>query len=502
MVMTDYDVIVIGAGLGGLSSAALLAKQGRKVLVLEQSDRIGGCCSTFEREGYHFDVGASIIEIIQPIEKAFQLLGTTFQSEVDLIACDPVMTFIYKDGSRITLPLSAEKTGEIIASISPEDGKRWKDFCAFSQEMMDVTLNTIFSEPVNTMGDMLKLVQKDPRFLKFLPVFLSSYQDVLQKFFKNDTVLKLMGYQALYFGAPAALVPGPFGMVPYTEHVGIYYPRGGMIQVPEAFRRLGTRFGMELRLNSRVNQVMVHSGRIQGVRLADGTEITSKLVVSNINARTLYMKMIGEKHLPPLAVRGLKSYKYSISVPMVYMGLDGPPALDAHHSVIASSPEDINQYFWNHVEPGRLVDGPFGLICWPTHSDPSLAPSGCHVLNLIPDGFYHLDGTDWDAEKPHFIEKTIENFSKVAIPGLKEHVKVVECSTPMDFERRLLLPEGAIYAFQQDITAQAVFRPSARSKTVRGLYLAGATTHPGGGVPSTIASGVIAARLVEKYEQS
>ncbi len=111
--------------------------------------------------------GASIVEIIQPIELAFKLLGTTLQEEIDLIPCDPIMTFIFKDGSRVTYPVSIERTGEIIASISAEDGRRWKDFVAFMHELMEVTLNTFFIEPVNTFGDMLKLVKKDPRFLKF-----------------------------------------------------------------------------------------------------------------------------------------------------------------------------------------------------------------------------------------------------------------------------------------------------------------------------------------------
>ena len=109
--MPDYDVIVIGGGLGGLSSGALLARQGRRVLVLEQSSQVGGCCSTFEKDGFHFDVGASIVEIIQPIEKVFKLLGVKLQEEIDLISCDPIMTYLFENGQRITYPLSAEKTG-------------------------------------------------------------------------------------------------------------------------------------------------------------------------------------------------------------------------------------------------------------------------------------------------------------------------------------------------------------------------------------------------------
>ena len=498
--MPDYDVIVIGAGLGGLTSGALLAHQGRKVLVLEQSSRVGGCCSTFEKDGYHFDVGASIVEIIQPIERVFRLLGSTLQKEVDLISCDPIMTYLFEDGRRITYPLSAAKTGELISEISPEDGRNWVRFSAFAHELMEVSLDTIFSEPSSTMQDIAALIKKNPRFIKFLPTFLTSYQSVLEKYFNNPTVLETMAYQALYFGLPPALVPGPYAMVPYTEHVGIYYPRGGMIQIPKAIQRLGELKGMEVRLNSRVDRVLVENRCVNGIRLADGTEITANIVISDINAKTLYLKMIGEEHMLPAAARGMRSYDYSISVPMVYVGLDYEPPLDAHHSIIAQSPEDVNRQYFDYIKSGKLAGKNFGLVCWSTHTDPSLAPKGKHILNIIPEGGYYLKDTTWDEEKPAFIERTIANLSKKCIPGLKEHVVISDCATPLDFERRLLLPEGAIYCLQQDLPAQAVFRPAAKSKSIGGLYLVGSSTHPGGGVPSTIASGMISAKVIARNE--
>jgi phytoene desaturase len=499
--MKDYDVIVIGAGNGGITAGALLARQGRKVLVLEQSERVGGCCSTFEKDGYHFDVGASIVEVIRGIELAFEQLGTTFREEVDLISCDPVMSIIDRDGSRITYPLSIDGTAEVIASISPEDGKRWYDFVAYMSEFVDVALRTFFTMPADTLGDMLAMIKTDPRLLKYFPDFIVSYQDMIRRFFKHEKVLKTMGYQSLYFGHPPAIISGVYALIPYTEHLGVYYPRGGMIQIPKALQRCGEQHGMEVRFNTRVKRVLVRDRRVEGVALADGTEITAKVVVSNVNARTLYLKMIGEEHLPPLARTGIKSYKYSKAVPMIYVGVDYEPPLDSHHSLIAISPDGVNDYWWNNVERGRLPEKNFGLICWPTQSDPSLAPAGRHVLNLIPEGFYHLEGADWDAEKPRFIERTLKDLSEFAVPGLMEHVQVVECATPLDFERQLLLPEGAIYAFQQDLPAAAIFRPAARSKSIRGLYLTGSSTHPGGGVPTTISSGVIAANLIDRYEQ-
>jgi phytoene dehydrogenase-like protein len=160
----------------------------------------------------------------------------------------------------------------------------------------------------------------------------------------------------------------------------------------------------------------------------------------------------------------------------------------------------MNDYWWDYYKRGRMPEEPFGVICWPTRADPSLAPKGQHIVNIIPESMYHLNGTDWDKEKQPFIERTIQALSKRIVPGLADHVVAVECSTPLDFERRLLMPEGAIYDLQQDMASETVFRPSARSRSIKGLYLAGNSTHPGGGVPLVVASGLICANLIERYE--
>lgn len=216
---------------------------------------------------------------------------------------------------------------------------------------------------------------------------------------------------------------------------------------------------------------------------------------------TLYLDLIGEEHLPWLARVGIKSYEPSMSVPMIYLGVDYEPELNAHHALITRPLEEMDDYWYNIYQKGKLPDDMFSLICWPTEADPSLAPEGHHVVNLImTPGPYRLEGTDWDREKEAYIEKSIDFVTRTALPGLKDHVQVAEMSTPLDYERRLLHPEGAIYGLQQPTTASLMFRPSAKSRSIKGLYLSGASTHPGGGVPAVVSSGIIAADLIEEYE--
>jgi phytoene desaturase len=499
--MADYDAIVIGAGGGGITAGAVLAKQGRKVLLLEQSGRLGGCCSTFEKEGYSFDVGASIIEVIDSIEEAFRLLGTTLGDEVDLIPCDPVYSCIFRDGSRMSVPLSIEGTREAMAPISKEDADNLPRFAQHISRLLNESLQGFFTSPANGFGDMQKILRANPSLLNYGKLFVSTYQGVLRKWFKNDKIQQSMGFQSFYVGLPPELAPGIFALLAYSEHEGVWYSGGGMIAIPRALAACGEKEGMEIRLDTRVEKVMVRNGRVEGVTLGGGREVTAPVVISNINAKTLYLDLIGEEHLPWLARYGIKSYKPSISAVMLCLGIDYEPPLDAHHTIITAPFEEMDDYWWNRYLKGLPPEKQFGLICWATKSDPELAPKGCHVLNVILMGPAHLAGTDWDREKEAFLAGAIDFLEATALPGLSDHVKVAELITPLDYGRRLLHPDGAIYGLQEDLLNQTVFRPSSKSRSVKGLYLAGASTHPGGGVPAVIGSGIIAARLVDQYEK-
>jgi phytoene desaturase len=499
--MSDYNVIVIGAGCGGLSAGAQLAKNGRKVLVLEQTERVGGCCSTYEQNGFRFDIGASIVESPDLLNRAFGRLGTTLKDEVDLIECDPIYTVILGDGSRITIPKSMAGTEDAIRALEPDDVQGWREYSTLMDNFRN-TLNDFFTSPVMTLADMGKIVKDSPAMLKYGSLFVTSYQDVLNKYFKNNKVKESMAYQTFFIGLPPELSPGLFAVIPFQEHDGLYYVRGGMIGIPEALRRCGEKEGMEVKLKTKVKKVIIRNKRAVGVKLEDGTEISADVVVSDINAKTLYLDMIGEEQLPWLARIGIKSYETAIAVPMLYLGVDYTPPLNSHHTLVTVPMEEMNDFWWTDYRTGGFTKRQFAIVSWTSQSDPKLAPKGKHVLVLtLPPSLRTCGNRSWDDAKPEMIEKYIDYYSKRAIPGLKEHVEVAELATPLDFERRLGLPDGAIYALRQDMMNETVLRPAAKSKSLEGLYLVGASTHPGGGVPTTIASGIIATDLIEKYEK-
>jgi phytoene desaturase len=494
----DYDAIVIGAGLGGISCAAMLAKNGLKTLVCENTSQVGGCCSSYDHEGYRFDIGASVVELAGVIDELYERLGRKASDYLDLIPIDPIYGFITADGRRFNYPVDVAGTREVIAGLAAEDAQSWDHFAKVGSNAIRDAFGRVMAKPMGTMSDLMKLGIQNPAMMKYMKYFMLNFESTLKSFFKSDIVRASMCLQSYFIGLPPALCPGYVAFLAYSEHEGVSYPRGGMISIPQGFARVFEECGGEIKFNATVKKVLLNGKRACGVELADGTRISSRMVVSNINAKTLYLELVGEENLPVWAKRAIKSYEVSMPSPMIMLGLDTKPDLDAHHTIPYSTLDNMNSIWFDEYLHNRIPAFGAGLISWPTHADPSLAPEGHHILNMIAFAPYDPAEGDWDVIKESYLERQFDVLEKQFGLNLRDHIVTARVNTPKDFERMLRHPRGAVYGLQSDITCSAAFRPGARSRAVKGLYLTGASTHLGGGVAPTIGSGMVAADIILK----
>jgi phytoene desaturase len=494
----DYDAVIIGAGLGGLSCAAVLAQKGLKTLVCENTSQVGGCCSSYDHQGYRFDIGASVVELAWVIDELFERVGKKTADFIDFIPIDPIYGFITADGRRFAYPVDVAGTREVIAGLSQEDAQAWDRFAEVGSEAIKKAFGNVMAKPMATMQDMMKVGMENPALMKYMKYFILNFETTLCKFFKNDTVRASMSLQSYFIGLPPALCPGYVAFLAYSEHEGVFYPRGGMAAIPEGIARAFRGFGGEMKLNATVKRILLDGRRACGVELADGTQIRSRMVVSNINAKTLYLELVGEENLPAWAKRAIKSYDVSMPSPMIMLGLDTKPDLDAHHTIPYSTLDNMNSIWFNEYLHNHIPAFGAGLISWPTHSDPSLAPEGHHILNMIAFAPYEPAEGDWDKIKENYLETQLDVLEKNFGLNIRDHVVVAKVNTPKDFEKMLRHPRGAVYGLQNDVTCSAAFRPSTRSRAVKGLYLTGASTHLGGGIAPTIGSGMVAGDLIDK----
>lgn len=465
--------------MGGLATAARLAKAGYEVFVFEARNQIGGRIGELRRNDYRFDTGPTLLMMLEPLERLFSDLHRRVEDYLELVLIDPSYRVYFGDGTVFdSSPNIARMVREIARKISPREVPGYLKLMADLSAMYHAVVPAFVRKQYDSLADLFSPYQVG---LLLRHRLLANLWKRVGRYVRDPRLRMLFSFQTMYLGLSPKEALWVYGVLTYMESgEGVWYPRGGMHKVPHAVAQIAQEEGARIYLNQRVAEVLVENGQAVGVRLTSGEVLHADVVVINVDAPTAYREL-----LPPTRY-ARRNFKNSCSALMFYIGYTEPLPHQLHHNVYFS--RDFEQNLYELFVQNRVPSDPSFYTCLSNRTDPQDAPAGCenlYVLVPVPN----LTGEDARAAAPRVLETVI------ARVGLKrERIQFVETLTPHEWQA-LGLWQGAAFGIAHNFFQSTAFRPSVRTP-FRNCYLVGASTQPGNGIPMTLISAELVAERV------
>lgn len=474
--------VVIGSGFGGLAAAIRLSAMGYQVQVLEKLDAPGGRAYVHRRDGFTFDAGPTIITVPFLFDELWALVGKSFQDDIKLIPMDPFYRIIFSDGDHFDYSGDINKQRSEVSRISPSDAAGYESFIAEADLCYKLGFEALGAKAFDSLADLFKAV---PTILRMRG--WRSLHSMVASHVKHPKLRIAMSLQSLLIGGNPFSVTSIYSLINALERQwGVYWPVGGTGAIVQAMVKLLADQGVSVRLNSTVIKINVAQGRATGVTLENGQVLPADIVVSNADASWTYRHLIEPKHRRHWTNARVDRSRYSMSLFVWYFGTSKQYSAVAHHTMLLGPryKELLNDIFKRH----RLSEDFSIYLHRPTATDPSMAPAGCDTFYaLVP--VPNLDsGTDWSTRSASYQAAVAEVLDRTLLPDFQNHLTSSFVTTPQDFQDRLLSYKGAAFGLEPLLTQSAYFRPHNRSEDVEGLYMVGAGTHPGAGVPGVLMS--------------
>jgi phytoene desaturase len=485
--MSTSRAIVIGSGFGGLAAAIRLQARGYATTVLEMRDKPGGRAYVFEDRGFIYDAGPTILTAPFLIDELFALAGKRTEEYVRIVPVTPFYRIVFPDGRHFDYTGVESEIVEQIRKFEPGDVEGYLQFAAKSRAIFERAFVDLADQPFSSIGDMIRVAPDLIRLRSHESVFR-----LVSRYIKHPLLQQVFSFHPLLVGGNPFQSSSIYAMIHFLERKwGVHFAMGGTGALVRAMVKLLGDMGGTVRLNAKVEQLLVENGTAQGVRLAGGEELLADIVVSNADVANFYRKAV------PAAVRHkwtdskLARMRYSMGLFLIYFGTDRTYPELAHHTIVLG--ERYGELLEDIFQRKILADDFSLYLHAPTRTDPSLAPPGCecfYVLSPVP----HLGGdVDWAKTKDAYADAILASLEKLC-PDLRQHIVSKLIWTPVDFESQLDAYLGSAFQFEPILTQSAWFRPHNVSEDVRNFYLVGAGTHPGAGLPGVLSS----AKLLEK----
>lgn len=495
--MKNKEVAIIGGGLGALSGAIRLARLGFTVQLFEKNPKIGGKVNEAILKGYRFDTGASLLTMPFVIDELFDFAGFNRSDYLDFVSIDPICRYFFLDGSVMDASANKAKMKAAIAVLSSDDDvEGYTRFLKYAERIHNLTAEIFMFTPIHEIGKLLRLRYFRTLFrLHQIDPFRTVHQSV-SRFFSDPRLVQLFDRYATYNGSDPFQAPATLNIIPYIEYgLGGYYIKGGIYRLVDALEAVACGLGVQIRTSARVEKICHNGKRISGVQV-NGEKFETDYVVCGADAVIAHDELIDGYQRRSKKLNRLEP---SLSGMVFLWGVKGKyPELE-HHNIIFSGEYDTE--FKQIFKHQRVPDDPTIYIAITSKTDTEHAPSDGENWFVLLNMPYLAPGQMWEKEKVRMRTVVLDRLKHLGF-DIADRIEVEQIYTPEDFSELYASNQGSIYGVSSNSRTTAFKRLPNRSRVLKGLYFAGGSVHPGGGIPLVILSGKMAATLIAEDHAS
>ena len=478
-------VLIVGAGLSGLSAALRLAGAGHEVTILERESVPGGRNGLLKKSGYSFDTGPTVLTMPSLIEDALNCVGERLEDWLELMPLSPLYRAFYADGSTLDVHAdTAKMEDEIARVIGGDEAAGYRKYVDFVTKLYKYEMNDFIDKNIDTPFNLLT-----PNLARLIA--LGGFRRLAPKvsqFLKDPRTQRVYSFQAMYAGVSPQQALAIYAVIAYMDSVnGVFFPKGGMHALPRALASAATKHGVKIHYNSKVTKLEKSGSRVKAAITEDGSKYECDVIILSPDLPVAYRELL--ENVP----RRVKRLNYSPSCAVILAGSSKRYGHIAHHNIHFGNSWD--GVFEELIDKKQLMSDPSVLVTVPSHDDPDLAPKGresYYILFPTPNLSANID---WRKEGPRYRDQMIRTLEERGYEGFGKSIEVEHLTTPLEWQE-MGLEMGAPFASAHTFFQTGPFRPSNLAKGFENVVFAGSGTQPGVGVPMVLISGKLAAERI------
>ena len=488
--MENRRVAVIGGGLGALSGAIHLARLGFSVQLFEKNPKIGGKVNEIVLEGYRFDTGASLLTMPFVIDELFDFAGFKRSDYLDFVSIDPICRYFFSDGSVMDASADKAKMRTAIQQLSPDDVESYERFLKYAERIHTLTSEIFMFTPIHEFKKLVKPRHFQTLFrLHQIDPFRTVHQSV-SRFFSDPRLVQLFDRYATYNGSDPFQAPATLNIIPYIEYeLGGYYVKGGIYRLVDALLAIAGELGVQVRTAAKVEKICQERKRVSGVQI-NGKKVEADYVLCGADAVVAYNELIDGHQKRRERLNRLEP---SLSGMVFLWGVRAKHPKLAHHNIIFSS--DYDAEFKQIFKHQQVPDEPTIYIAVTSKADAEHAPTDGENWFVLLNMPYLTRGQMWVKEAVRMRSVVLATLKRLGF-DIADQIEVEQVYTPEDFSELYASNQGSLYGISSNSKTTAFKRIPNRSRVLDGLYFAGGSVHPGGGIPLVLLSGKMAATLI------